>query len=498
MMHQVVGSYLLAEGILLFYMLEHNYEWAFHSLNIGAESLYNTRQGVDTTSHNMANAQTEGYSRQRVNLTTRDPLSKRNLLIGNGSYIKNITRSHDQFVENQLVKASSAKGESDAAKNELLALEEIFNPELANSVSDEMNSFFDAINSLANFPEELSTRTTVYEQGKNLIAAFKRVDSEVKRNRDGINDSLAHMTGEITDSLRTIADLNIQISQSEVGQQNQANDLRDKRDLLVRNLSEKMDISYYEDKWGMLTIRGPSDILMVEGNSAVSFQYQVNSDNENMYDIIITDFEGDPFRNVTDAIGAGSLKSMIDVRDRVASNLLKNNNVMAMTFANRFNEIHRDGFGLKDFRESRGRNFFDPVTDVDSAAKNLQFSLDIENSVDAIAAASTPNAPGDNIIANRLLSLRNEKMLDDGNATFTEHYANYVGNLGIETVRAKHVSEANDILKGSLESAREAVSGVSLDEEAANMIKWQTAFTASSKVITTVDEMLETVLSLKR
>lgn len=470
----------------------------FQSLNVGAESLFNTRQGVDTTAHNIANAQTDGYSRQRVNLAQRDPSRVRNVLIGNGAYVGSVSRSHDGFVEKQLVIATGNKGQSDVAQQAIASLEGIFNPELASSVGDEINSFFDAVNTLANFPEDLTARTAVFEQAKNLVAAFHRVDSEISRNRQDLNETIEQTTGQVTDYLSNIADLNIRINEMEVGQAHTANDLRDQRDLILRKLSETMNVNYYEDKFGMVTVRGPGDTLLVEGKNSASLGVRVNSELDNMHDIMVTDFDGDPVRSITNQFTSGSMKGMVDVRDGVAKNLKGNNDLLAMTFANRFNEIHRDGFGLNDFRENKGRDFFEPIAGVANAAQHLNVSTIIENSLDAISAASSPNAPGDNVIANRLLRVKGEKLLGEGQATLTDHYAGVVGNLGIQAVRANHLKEANDILSGNLQSAREAVSGVSLDEEATNMIKWQTAFTASSKVITTVDEMLETVLSLKR
>jgi flagellar hook-associated protein 1 FlgK len=409
-----------------------------------------------------------------------------------------VSRSHDGFVERQLVNSTGKKGHSDATQAAMTSLEDIFNPELANSVGDELNSFFDAVNTLSNFPEELTTRTAVFEQGKNLVAAFRRIDSEIDRNRADLNGNIAQLASQATDFLNTIANLNIRINEMEVGGRSPANDLRDQRDLILRKLSETMDVNYYEDRWGMVTVRGPGDSLLVEGKSAGAFDVKVNPDHDNMYDVVVRDFEGDSIRDVTNLFREGSMKGMIDVRDGLAKNLKSQNNTMAMTFANRFNEIHREGYGLKDFREAKGRNFFDPITDVNTAAASLSISTTVENSLDAIGAASSPNSPGDNVISNLLFGIKNEKLLGNGNATLNEHFAGYVGDLGIQAVRANHTKEANDILNANLASTRESVSGVSLDEEATNMIKWQTAFTASSKVITTVDEMLETVLSLKR
>lgn len=107
-------------------------------------------------------------------------------------------------------------------------------------------------------------------------------------------------------------------------------------------------------------------------------------------------------------------------------------------------------------------------------------------------------APGDNVNINRIIKLKDSKLFGDQKITFNEYYSSFAGSLGLDVVRAGHVDEINKVMLEDLNRRREAVSGVSLDEEATNMIKWQACFTASSKVITTCDEMLETVLSLKR
>ena len=106
-------------------------------------------------------------------------------------------------------------------------------------------------------------------------------------------------------------------------------------------------------------------------------------------------------------------------------------------------------------------------------------------------------AAGDNVVGNRLVGLKESKILD-GRASFTQFYADMVGGFGSQVVRAEHVNEAEEILVKDLQDRREAVSGVSLDEEATNLMRWQANFAASSKLITTVDEMLDTVLSMKR
>lgn len=469
-----------------------------HTLNMGSESLFATRQGVDTTAHNIANAQKEGYSRQRVNLETRHPIFKHGNIIGNGAFVGTITRSHDKLVESQLVNATSQQGYTTSKQEALMDIENIFSPEYGNSIDQEISGFFDSLNTLANFPEELTTRTAVYENAKNLSSSIRNIDSQLKRSRSDLNESLMHSSHMVSNNLAEISKINVQIGNMETGMRNEANDLRDKRDELIREIAEKMDITYYEDPRGMTTIRGPGDDLLVEAGRAVSLDVRLDGENSSMYDIVISDFEGQGSKVITDKIRSGSMHGLIEARDVTITGLIDNNNQMAMSLANKFNAIHRQGFGIGDFRESAGRDFFEEISDLDSAASRMHVSSGIEASVDAIAAASTPNAPGDNIVVNELVKLKSAKILNDNSASLNEYYSNYVGELGLEVVRTKHSNDANNILKSNVETLKNSISGVSLDEEAANMIKWQTAFTASSKVITTVDEMLETVLGLKR
>lgn len=470
----------------------------FHTLNIGSEALYATRQGVDTTGHNIANAQTAGYSRQRVNLTPRHPLDINNLIIGNGVLVKDITRSHDNFIEKQINVANQDLGKSRARADAMKTIEVVFSPELAASPSDELTSFFNSLADLAAFPEDFTVRTSTVESAKNLCSSFHRVDADLKDHRLALNEKIMHTTEMTSQKLHEIAGLNVKILTLEAGQGEAANDLRDARDKLLREVSQDIDVHYYEDRFGMLMVRGPKEVTLVEGGNASSLGVMRNDNNDGMYDIVCTDWEGRKTTTLNDAIKEGSISGLLEVRDQEIPHLLEKNNEMAASLIENFNEIHRRGFGIKSYAENQGRDFFRTPQDVNTAAEEIDLDDIIYESVEAISAASSPQAPGDNVIANNLLRLKDLRILDDGNSTLQEAYSNYVGALGLTAVRADHVLQANELLITDLNARREAVSGVSLDEEATNLLRWQTCFTANSKVITTVDEMLETVLSLKR
>ena len=470
----------------------------FHTLNVGSESLYATRQGVDTAGHNIANAQVEGYSRQRVNLTQRDPLETMGILIGNGAHVESITRSHDNFIENQLNKAHQESGRASARAESMKSIEEIFSPDLNASISDEATKFFNSLQNLSNFPADATVRTAVVEAGRDIAAAFRRVDSDLKANRQGLNEKIYDLAHKVTDGAREIANLNVKIQVSEAGIGEVANDLRDQRDKLVRELSQQIEIKYYEDEHGMLSVRGPNQVTLVDGGHSCSVNLERNNENDGLYDVSIMDWEGHTNRNVTKKMDGGAMEALLQVRDSDAVNLIDKNNTMAATLIGEVNRVHQQGYGLGDFSESKGRDFFKPVESFDGAAANFAVDDAIAESNDAIGAASSVNAPGDNVNLNQIIQLKDKRMFVDDNVTLTGYYSNLTGGLGLDVVRSEHMRAANAVLVSNLNQKRESVSGVSLDEEAANMMKWQANFTASSKVITTIDEMLDTVLQLKR
>lgn len=470
----------------------------FHSLNIGSQSLYANRQGLDTTAHNIANAQTEGYSRQKIRIDQRDPTLSGLQVIGNGVYVGSINRSHDKYLEKELTHAEASLGDSTKRLDELFKLEQFFNPELDSTIANKIGTFFDSLQAMSNFPEELPARTAVRENAIGLTTTFRHVDERLRNQRRHVNDHINSTLSEVNAHLKNVAILNVQIQQMEGGTDQHANDLRDQRDRLVRSLSENLDIKYYDDQHGMVTIRGPGEAVLVDRNRAATIAGRVNRENDGMFDIHAVDFEGNRSINMSPFLAGGKLKALSDVRDEVIPTLLKETNSLAFSVAKEMNTLHRRGYGIKDFSEKSGRNFFVEPLNEETAAQNMKLDATIAGSVESIAAASSPKAPGDNVNLNAMLELKDKKLLLNGTANFTEYYANYVGVLGIETARTKLVMESDEVLQADLHSRRESVSGVSLDEEATNMLKWQTAFAASSKVIMTVNEMLETVLALKR
>ena len=459
---------------------------------MGSESLFINRQGVDTSGHNIANANTEGYSRQRLNTSAREPIGHIGMAIGNGVMAESITRANDQYIDKQLNDSKQVLGESSTRSEELQKIELIYNTEATTNIANRLAEFFASLHDLSAYPEDLSARTNVREAGYNLVTAIKGVDESLRTAKSDVDSQIKWETGEINHLLDRIADLNVKI----VGSDGKANDYLDERDRVLRKLGEKIQISYYTTDAGSIVVRGPGQTLLVEGKEVSKLDLRKNEKGDLRSYISASD--GSFPIDVTDRLKRGSMSALFYVRNNVIDGLMNKNNELAYTFSNRFNEVHRQGFGVGAYNETTGRNFFKEVHSMKDAAMNLDLDEHIALDVNAIATAASSGSIGDNVVVNRLIDMQKKKIFSDGSSDVESFYSDYVSKLGADIQRANKKKEADDLIVKELDSRRESIAGVSLDEEAVNMMKWQTAFAASSKVITTADEMLDTVLSLKR
>ena len=178
---------------------------------MGSESLFINRQGVDTSGHNIANANTEGYSRQRLNTSAREPIGHIGMAIGNGVMAESITRANDQYIDKQLNDSKQVLGESSTRSEELQKIELIYNTEATTNIANRLAEFFASLHDLSAYPEDLSVRTNVREAGYNLVTAIKGVDESLKTAKSDVDSQIKWETGEINHLLETIADLNVKI-----------------------------------------------------------------------------------------------------------------------------------------------------------------------------------------------------------------------------------------------------------------------------------------------
>ncbi len=464
-----------------------------HSMmDIGKRSMMNSQTALQTVSHNIANKTTEGYSRQRVEMQSALPIVEGRHQMGMGSRASAVTRTNNPFLEKQLQREQGQMGMLQGREAALTRVEQVFNEQMNKGLNQYVTDFFNGFRELAQNPESLTTRTMVKEAGEALVKDFKRVDQQMSAIQEDVNERVKNEVVEVNKMIREVASLNEKIAEVEV-QGIPANDQRDRRDVLLKHINEKIDISYAEGNNGMVAVRTAGNALLVSGFDA--YELNTKTSPEGMTEIFFKPNESTPEFRITDRIRGGSIGGALNVRDQVIPDFKDKIDTMAYRLADEVNRAHMEGF---DKTGKQGQAFFVLSQDISGAAKNIEMNLAILDDVNKVAAAAKPGAPGDNTVANVISQLQYKEVMDGDTTTIDDFYNTQVGRVGVLAQRAIKSREAQGNIVSQLSTIRESISGVSLDEETTNMLEFQRAFDASARLIKTADEMFDTVLNLKR
>ena len=470
-------------------------------MDVGKRSMMNSQTALQTVSHNIANKSTEGYSRQRVDMKANDPVGSGNLRIGMGAKASGVSRINNQFMEKQIEKEGNVFGHKEGKAQTLMRVEQVFNEQLNKGINKTMGDFFNSFRELSNNPESLAIRNLVKESAENLANDFRKTTNMLKKIQGEADYQVEVQVAEINSNIKEIANLNARIRNAEVGGMQEANDERDRRDHLIKDLSQKINIRYGESKDGQFTITAGNNAILVSGSSFRELATSPTGERkdgdttkrEGNADIYYKATDSGTAVNITRQITGGQLGGVLEVRDTFVNELLDKVDNLAHTFAKEVNMAHSQGF---DRYSQTGNAFFEPTLEAKGAAEKMAVSQNLALDVGKIAAAGQPGSPGDNRIANVISSLQYQQVME-GESTFDDFYNNIVGTVGVSASRANHELETQKDSLSQLKNLRESISGVSLDEETAKMIEYQKMFEASARMIRTSDEMLDTVLNLK-
>jgi flagellar hook-associated protein 1 FlgK len=467
-------------------------------MDVGRRSLANSQTALQTTAHNVANKSTEGYSRQRVDIVTNQPVGEGRLRLGMGAKASQVNRTNNEYLEKQLEAEGNYLGYHTARSEMLGRVEQVYNEQVNKGLNHSLGNFFNSFRELSNNPESLATRTAVKESAEFLTKDFNRVHTQLTEIQNDADFRISLKVEEINQTTREIAQLNAKVQTVELNG-TPANDERDRRELLVKKLGEKVSIKSAEGKDGMLTISVAGTGVLVSGHSQRDLSTAAtpgrNGKREGNIDVFYKSTDHSTPVNITKQIKGGELGGLLEVRDAVVNEFIGGMDTLAYKIAEEVNMAHVQGY---DRAGRTGNAFFETSYGVDGAAENLKVSELVSNDVGSIAAGAQPDAPGDNRMANVLSGLQFKGVFNDGKTTLDDHYNSMVGKIGIEAQRANSAQESQADILGQLKNLRESISGVSIDEEMTKMIEFQKSFDASARLVRTADEMMDTVLSLKR
>ena len=467
-----------------------------HSLmDMGRRGMMLSQTALNTTSHNIANKSTEGYSRQRVDIVTNPAIDEGRYRAGTGAMLGGINRVNNPWLEKQIEQEGSQQSFLESKAGALAGLENVINEQTTDGINASISKFFNSFRDLANNPESAVPRTQVREAATGLIGVLQSAKKQIDSAAVGVSKSIDAGLDEVNNHAQEIAKLNDKILNVEISG-GQANDERDRRDLLVKKLSEKMNISYAEDpKTGMINVTAGKTAVLVAGSSATRL-YKVDSEFEGprvMYDLS----KGGTAFDVTDQFTGGAVGASVEVAGPggAIGQLTQHLEDMAYNIANEVNKVHQEGY---DRYNAAGVQFFDMSRPEEFSIETMNLNKDILKDVGLIAASSQPNSPGDNNVAQVLQNLQFQKVMGDGQYTFDNFYNSKVGEIGLMTKGVNTSLESQKNTLDQLKNTRESISGVNLDEEASKMIEFQKSFEASARMIRVADEMFDTILNLKR
>ncbi|WP_422446902.1 flagellar hook-associated protein FlgK [Thermoanaerobacterium sp. DL9XJH110] len=457
----------------------------FFGIEIAKKALFAQQRALQTVAHNVANANTPGYSRQRavMEATFTRPYGGMYfggaLQLGSGVKIQDVTRIRDAFRDMQYRDENSALGEWEFQADSLKQIEAVFNEPSDIGISSVLTQFWQSLEELSKNPEAVEIRETVKERAVTLSNTINHTANQLYEILNDVNFRISVKVEEVNTLSKQISELNAQIQQLEIAGVT-ASDLRDKRDVLLDELSKLLQINTYEDENGQFTVNVGGTIL-VKGSEHERMKFDQGDLSSGIkWETYNTDVN----------LSKGELKGLINLRDNKIKAYINSIKTFAKTFAEKFNEIHKGGF---DLNGDPGVEFF-IFTDSESG-DFLSVNKVIQDDLSKIAAAATKTGiPGDNRNAIKLANLKFEKIAEL-NGTLDDYYGALISRLGIDSQEANRMMESQEFMVSQLDQQRKEISAVSLDEEMAKMVMYQHAYNAAARVVTAIDEMLDTVVN---
>ncbi|MCL5256753.1 MAG: flagellar hook-associated protein FlgK [Chloroflexi bacterium] len=457
----------------------------FFGLNTAMRALMAQQQALDVTNHNMANANTPGFSRQVVSFVTTPPYTVAAFnrsasagQVGTGVEVSLISRTRNIFVDQQIRSEETELGRYSVRRDSLNQVQTIINEPSDVGLSTILSQFFTGWRELSNDPQNTAARATLRQQAGNLISTLHRDYQELTQIRADMNKQVQVKVDDINSKASQIAALNAQISAVQaVG--DQANDLRDKRDVLLDDLSSVVRVSYNEMSNGSVSVFLDGHALVDgAGTNTVGTALNANGD-----DILVWPDSGSPINVIS-----GEIKGYYEARDDVLTKEINQLQDLTSALITQVNTIHRAGYGLNG---TTGVDFF-----TGTGADDIAISADIQGNLASIAAASAIDSPGDGRNALAIAGLQDTAVtIGTSNTTIGEFYKSMVSELGVEINGASNLADNQDVLVQYLQRQRDSYSGVSTDEEATNLIKFQRAYQAAARIVTTFDETLNTIIN---
>jgi flagellar hook-associated protein 1 FlgK len=456
------------------------------TLNIAKDSLLSHQTAINLTGTNIANANTPGYSRQRAEFST----------LVQSVEIAGIQRIYDQFLGVQINEQANDLGDSEAKKDALGRIEMTFNETDGGGINELMNKFWGAWEDLSANPSGQAERQTLVSVSQSLTSMFRSYSNELISAQDDANTRIPVMVDQVNDYASDIADINARILQAGTDDTDDPglNSLRDKRANLLSELAEIVDFHYVKDSKDSISVFLSNGMPLAEGGQTWELDV-VTEDQTSFHNII---FKDDPDKVIiNNSLTKGKLAAFLEVRDTTAAGYMDSLDDLAAALVEKVNTQHEKGY---DINQNLGKAFF--VFDIDpevEEARYMKVSADIIADINKIAASETVNGDGGNAVSMNIIKDKLTMNCTDGaecKSTFSSYYSSLVAQVGQDVAYVNRSFDHHTNLMTQLTNRREGISGVSIDEEMMNLIRYQTGYNASARLFVAAQELADTLLNL--
>ncbi|XJZ26953.1 flagellar hook-associated protein FlgK [Bacillota bacterium Lsc_1132] len=503
----------------------------FMGLETARRGMFTQQSALYTTGQNVANASTPGYSRQRVNFAQTEPYPGVGMnmpqlpgQMGTGVKAESVQRIRESFLDVQYRGENNKLGYWQTRSDALSKMESIMNEPSDSGLSTVMDQFWQSLQDLAVDPTNAGARSVVRQRGEAVADTFHYLSNSLSAVKRDQKDQVDVTVKEINSVVYQLDQINKQIGSVEPHGM-LPNDLYDERDRLIDQLSSLVNIKVDYVKSGGNTdakAEGKAEIKLVDDNGSdlgvllsVAGPNKLNVNYKGVDDAVNTISVGAQIIDFSKMNSSGKLKALIESygyemggkATGLYPDMLNELDNMAYTFAKQFNDVHASGLSPNEI--AAGKNdaipFFSDANGIDlrqGYASRIVVSQSIKDSLDNIATASgadPANATlGDASNARALADVINQQFdygQNNEQADFRNYYQNVIGGMGVLSQEATRLTTNSKALQQSVDQKRQSVSSVSLDEEMTNMIQFQQAYNASSRMITIQDELLDKIIN---
>ncbi len=449
--------------------------WTFFGIELASRALQSMQMAMNTTGHNLANVNTPGYSRQRVNLSTTDPQvleGVRTLFMGSGVRVESIQRIRDMFLDARVASTSSEYQRLLTLSARLVQVEDVFSEPTDAGLSRQITAFFNAFQELSANPENVGVRASVYQQVEGMTRTFRQLAGRLDEMMIEMEQRIQTTIGEINAMARSIAELNVKIRYHKaLG--STPNDLLDKRTNLIEKLSEYVGVRATELSDGTVRV-SLGEFVLVEAERANNLPTGIDFVGK-----LLTDGASNQAR-----IDGGSMRGLMDAMEYVTMYRSRLDRLAQEIIAS-VNAIHETGYALDGNTGYRLLEGTDALT--------IRLSSDV-NDINHLAAGTTP-APGDGNKALEIARLRLQPLSALDDKTIPDFYAALVAELGQHTRSATTGRDNQQIILQNLQAERESVSGVNMDEEMSNLLRYQRSYQAAAQLVSVMDATIADLIA---